>query len=87
MSDKAIADTITMMELLSSAIFSDLKSDKEDKESVMKMLETPGVIVRVEDQSGEMPLHKLARFKVPSEPAEKKKIFEDTYTMVRAQNR
>jgi len=71
--EKQIKDMILLMELLSSATVTDLKPDKEDKESIFRLLEQEGkesVLSRVEDQNGEMPLHKLARFIVPDDKAE-----------------
>ena len=41
------------------------------------MLETPGVIVRMEDQNGEMPLHKLARFKITDDKLELFKLVSE----------
>ena len=48
----------------------ELKKTEEDNECVMKYLETPGVLARIEDQNGEMPLHKLARFVIPEDKPE-----------------
>lgn len=64
LTDEAVKDMVTLLELLSGAMENDLKSDKEDKETVFSLLEKPHVLARIEDHNGEMPLHKLARFVV-----------------------
>ena len=55
-----------------------LKSDKEDKETVFTLLDDDDVLVRMEDQNGETPLHKLARFVVPDDKIEAFKLVRAT---------
>jgi len=77
LTENNIKDMLSMLELLSCARLHDLKSerDEDDKETVFKLLNTPGVLARIEDQNGEMPLHKLARFVVGPD-GQKSEIFK-----------
>jgi len=93
LSESNIKDMISMLELLSCANVlelkkTELKKTEEDNECVMKYLETPGVLARIEDQNGEMPLHKLARFVIPEDKPEAhisafKLVFRTITTMMR----
>ena len=50
---------------------------RRDKDSVAKLLEEPGVLARVEDHNGEMPLHKLARFTIADDKVETFKLVRE----------
>lgn len=77
---------------LETCVLGDLKSSKPETPTVLKFLEEGAIPMRIQDNQGEMPLHKLARVKVTERNNETyelcvRQIFEKTRAEASAVNR